>query len=57
MMIELHMSCLENTDIESLGEMIRASRLPILALNYNEIYHWLDAGFTEEECVKSLLCA
>jgi len=48
-MIDLHMSCLENTDVESLRKIINSSRLPILALNYNSTYDWKDAGFSEEK--------
>lgn len=35
-MIDLHMSCLENTDIDTLKAVIGASKLPVLALNYNK---------------------
>ena len=56
-MIDLHISCLENSDVCSLRKIIQSSRLPILALNYNSEYDWSLANFTEEERVKSLLCA
>lgn len=56
-MIDLHLSCLENTDEENLKAIIGASRLPILALNYNRNYDWSDAGFSEEKRVESLLRA
>ena len=49
-MIDLHISCLENSDTESLKEIIASSRLPVLALNYG-------IGQTEEERVASLLRA
>lgn len=54
-MIDLHMSCLEKMDIDSLREIISFSKAPILALNYNLTYEWADAGFTEEERVESFL--
>lgn len=56
-MIDLHMSCLESCDTESLKRIIKPSKLPVLALNYNNTYEWTDAGFTEEERVKSFLRA
>ena len=56
-MIDLHMSCLENTDTESLKKIIDSSRLPVLALNYNHTYDWKNAGFSEEERVASFLRA
>lgn len=48
-MIDLHMSCLENIDDTTLKEIISSSKLPILALNYNNTYDWQDAGYSEEE--------
>lgn len=39
-MIDLHMSCLENSDTDTLKEIIRSSKLPVLALNYNSRYDW-----------------
>ena len=48
-MIDLHMSCLENADVENLKEIVNSSKLPILALNYNRTYDWKDTGFSEEE--------
>lgn len=56
-MIDLHLSCLESTDVESLKRIIDSSDLPVLALNYNSDYNWRDAGFTEEERVESFLRA
>ncbi len=56
-MIDLHMSCLENTDVESLQRIILSSKLPVLALNYNNTYEWKDAGFSEEERAASFLRA
>lgn len=56
-MIDLHMSCLESMDINSLKSIIGASKLPILALNYNKNCHWEDRGFSEEERVDSFLRA
>lgn len=48
-MIDLHMSCLVEREPESLKKIISASRLPVLALNYNQKHDRSDAGFTEEE--------
>lgn len=48
-MIDLHMSCLENRDTDALKEIISSTKLPVLALNYNQTYDWQDAGFSEEE--------
>ena len=56
-MIDLHMSCLEDTSVESLKRIISSSGLPILALNYNSTYDWENAGFSEEERVASFLRA
>lgn len=56
-MIDLHMSCLEKTDVESLRSMISSTKLPVLALNYNNTYEWADAGFDEEARVESFLRA
>ena len=56
-MIDLHISCLENTDEETLKAIISASKLPVLALNYNNKSDWSDAGFSEEERIESFLRA
>lgn len=56
-MIDLHMSCLQNSDVESLKAIIDASKLPVLALNYNSTYEWGDAGLSEEERTDSFLRA
>ena len=56
-MIDLHMSCLEKTDVESLRSIISSTKLPVLALNYNNTYEWADAGFDEEACAESFLRA
>ena len=57
-MIDLHLSCLENTDEASLKTIIHSTRLPVLALNYNKTLAGEDAGYaTEEERVESLLRA
>lgn len=55
--IDLHISCLEDTSIGSLKSIIEVSKLPVLALNYNQKYNWTDCGFPEEERVNSLLNA
>lgn len=56
-MIDLHMSCMENTDTETLREIVNSSKLPLLALNYNLTYDWQEAGLSEEERAESLLRA
>lgn len=56
-MIDLHMSCLESADVESLKKVMESSKLPVLALNYNNTYDWKNRGFSEEERVESFLCA
>lgn len=56
-MIDLHMSCLESTDEETLKKIITSSPLPVLALNYNQTYAWANAGFSEEERAESFLRA
>ena len=56
-MIDLHMSCLENTDTDTLKSVISASKLPVLALNYNTKYDWSDCGLSEDERMKSFLNA
>ncbi len=47
-MIDLHMSCLNNPSEEELRKIALASRLPILALNYNKKIDDSYAGYTEE---------
>ncbi len=56
-MIDLHMSCLENNDVETLSKIIKASKLPILALNYNITHDKQSVGYTEEDRVASFLRA
>ena len=56
-MIDLHLSCLDATDIQSLTQIVRSTSLPILALNYNRTYDWQDAGFSEQERMASFLRA
>lgn len=56
-MIDLHMSCLDSSDTESLRAIIASSKLPVLALNYNTFLDWQPAGLTEEERVDSFLRA
>ncbi len=56
-MIDLHMSCLENTDEDTLRSIFTASKLPILALNYNKKCDWTDCCFSEEDRVELFLKA
>ena len=43
-MIDLHMSCLKDVSLQTLKNIIRSSKLPVLALNYNNKCDWSDAG-------------
>ena len=56
-MIDLHLSCLENAEIDYLKSIISSSNLPVLALNYNKTYDWENCGFSEEERAQSFLNA
>lgn len=56
-MIDLHISCLESTDVDSLKSVIGASKLPVLALNYNKKCDWSDLGLSEDDRTKSFLDA
>lgn len=56
-MIDLHLSCLEDLNLEKMQQIVRSSKLPVLALNYNKTYDWQDAGFSEQERIDSLLLA
>lgn len=52
-MIDLHLSCLEDSSVDSLRRIVNSSRLPILALNYNLTVDWQTCGLSEEERVES----
>lgn len=56
-MIDLHLSCLEDTSLDTLRCIIGSTSLPILALNYNTAWSGEHAGFDEEARVQSLLRA
>ena len=56
-MIDLHMSCLADTSVEALRQIVASTRLPVLALNYNTLYEGGDAGLNEEARVESFLRA
>lgn len=56
-MIDLHMSCLENDDVDTLKSIIASTKLPVLALNYNRTFNWQDAGYSEEGRIESFLRA
>ena len=56
-MIDLHMSCLENTSEDYLRTIIGSVNLPVLALNYNNLCDWSSAGFTEEDRAESFIRA
>lgn len=48
-MIDLHLSCLENTETDELKKIITFSKLPVLALNYNTTYEGKNAGYSEDD--------
>ena len=52
-MIDLHMSCLEDSSVDALKRIVSSSKLPILALNYNQTCDWQGAGLSEEERINS----
>ena len=52
-MIDLHLSCLENANAQTLRDIFASTRLPVLALNYNQKCDCSDAGYTEEHRVHS----
>lgn len=56
-MIDLHMSCLRDTSVDALKSIVKSSKLPILALNYNTKYDNSSAGYSEEERVQTFLRA
>ena len=56
-MIDLHLSCLENTEIDELRKIITFSKLPVLALNYNTTYKGESAGYSEDDRVALFLRA
>ncbi|MBQ8742296.1 MAG: type I 3-dehydroquinate dehydratase [Clostridia bacterium] len=56
-MIDLHLSCLETDDVDTLRRIVNSTKLPILALNYNRTVNWEDCGLTEEERIDSFLRA
>ena len=56
-MIDLHLSCLENTGTDELRKIITFSKLPVLALNYNTTYKGESAGYSEDDRVALFLRA
>lgn len=56
-MIDLHLSCLENDDVDTLRKIVESTKLPILALNYNRTYDWHVMNLTEEERAESFFRA
>ena len=56
-MIDLHMSCLDDPSEEKLKEIIGASRLPILALNYNIDNTLAPRGYSEDDRAEIFLRA
>lgn len=56
-MIDLHLSCLDATDTETLRSIIQSTPLPVLAMNYDQNFDRTRKHQTEEERVASLLRA
>jgi len=56
-MIDLHLSCLEANDVDTLRRIVDSSKLPILALNYNKTVDWNNANLSEEERTATFLTA
>lgn len=56
-MIDLHLSCLEQTDVAYLKQIMASSPLPVLALNYDRGYDRKRIGQAEEERISCLLRA
>lgn len=56
-MIDLHLSCLENDDVDTIKKIVSSTDLPILALNYNKTYDWKSRNFSEEQRIESFLRA
>ena len=56
-MIDLHMSCMEKCDLDTMKAIVNSTRLPILALNYNRTVDWQNTHFTEGERIQSFLTA
>ncbi len=56
-MIDLHLTCLEDTSVEALKKIMSFSPLPVLALNYDQAYDRTRLHQTEEERVALLLRA
>ena len=54
-MIDLHLSCLETDDVNTLRRIVNSTKLPILALNYNRTVNWEACDLAEEERVESFL--
>ena len=52
-MIDLHLSCLEDSSVAEVKKIVNSTSLPILALNYNSNYSWESCGLTEEERIQS----
>ena len=47
-MIDLHLSCLDDTGEDTLREIISSSPVPVLALHYNMRCDWAGCGHTEQ---------
>ncbi len=50
-MIDLHMSCLDKSDVDTLKRIIDSTPLPVLALNYNMGSSWEPLNLSEEDRV------
>ena len=56
-MIDLHLSCLEANDVDTLRRIVDSSKLPLLALNYNKTVDWNNSNLSEEERTATFLTA
>ena len=56
-MIDLHLSCMEDTSEAALKKVISSTRLPVLALNYDQNFDRTRMHQSEEDRVASLLRA
>lgn len=56
---DLHLSCLDKQyqNVESIAEIVRQSKLPVLGLNYNQNPDWSVTETSEEERVALLMMA
>ena len=56
-MIDLHLSCLEDTSVDALRKIISSTKVPVLALNYDSSYDGKKLGCSEEERISMFMRA